>query len=129
MRYYIEDNGIRTHRMGDAVCRTYDFAQGRWLHSTEIMDIFIGELWVNEVSGAEADTFIAKRSANSEDKGVPTGQRDMKIIPYAHMRPAYSSAIICTSARYRRLTVGFPYPPLLQMCVNAFAVHLSQVVI
>lgn len=52
MRYYIEDNGIGIHRMNDAVCQTYDFAQGRWVHSTEIMDVFIGEPWVDEVSEA-----------------------------------------------------------------------------
>lgn len=45
VRRYIEDNGIRIHRMGDAVCQTYDFAQGRWVHGTEIMDMFIDELW------------------------------------------------------------------------------------
>ena len=45
VRRYIEDNGIRIHRMGYAVCQTYDFAQGRWVHGTEIMDMFIDELW------------------------------------------------------------------------------------
>lgn len=45
VRYYIEDNGIGIHRMDDAVYQTYDFAQGRWVNSAEIMDMFIGELW------------------------------------------------------------------------------------
>ena len=61
VRYYIEDSGIRIHRMDDAVYQTYDFAQGRWVHSTEIMDMFIGELWADEVSEAEADAFIANK--------------------------------------------------------------------
>ena len=47
--------------MDDAVCQTCDFAQGRWVHSTEIMDMFIGELWADETSEAEADAFIAKK--------------------------------------------------------------------
>lgn len=62
MQYYIEDNGIGIHRMDDAVCQTYDFARARWVHSTEIMDMFIGGLWVDEVSEAEADAFIAKKA-------------------------------------------------------------------
>lgn len=73
MQYYIEDNGIGIHRMDDAVYQTYDFAQGRWVHSTEIMDMFIGELWVDEVSEAEADAFIAKKSGEFGRHGSSDG--------------------------------------------------------
>lgn len=73
MRYYIEDNGIGIHRMDDAVCQTYDFAQGRWVHSTEIMDMFIGGLWANEVSEAEADVFIAKKAHEFGSHGSSDG--------------------------------------------------------
>ena len=62
MRYYIEDNGIGIHRMDDAVYQTYDFAQGRWV-SAEIMDMFIGELWADEVSEAEANSVTPRVSA------------------------------------------------------------------
>lgn len=49
--------------MDDAVCQTYDFAQGRWVHSTEIMDVFIGEPWVDEVSEAEANSVTPRVAA------------------------------------------------------------------
>ncbi len=62
MRYYIEDNGISIHRMGLTLRQTHDFAQGRWVHSMEIMDMLIGDLWVDEVSEAEADAFIVKKA-------------------------------------------------------------------
>lgn len=55
MGYNIEDNGIRIHRMDDAVYQTCGFDQGRWVYSTEILDMFIGELWADEVSEAEAN--------------------------------------------------------------------------
>lgn len=80
MRYYIEDNGIRIHRMGGAVCQTYDFAQGRWVHSTEIMDVFIGEPWVDEVSEAEANSVTPRVAAESTpcDNGTDSsGQKSM----------------------------------------------------
>lgn len=109
MKYYIEDNGIGIHRMDDTVCQTYDFARARWVHSMEIMDMLIGELWVDEVSEAEEDAFIAKRPANSEDMGVPTGRRDAKTLPHARTRPACSSAMGCTIAPYRRLGAGFSF--------------------
>ena len=73
VRCYIEDNGIRIHRMDDAVYQTYDFAQGRWVHSTEIMDMFIGELWADEVSEAEADVFIAKKAHEFGSHGSSDG--------------------------------------------------------
>ena len=63
MGYNIEDNGIRIHRMDDAVYQTYDFAQGRWVNSAEIMDMFIGELWADEVSEAEANSVTPRVSA------------------------------------------------------------------
>lgn len=107
VRCYIEDNGIGIHRMDDAVCQMYDFAQGHWNNSTEIMDMFIGELWAEEVGEAEADAFIAKRPANSEGKGVPTGWRDAKTLQHTRMCSACSSAMDCTSARYHRLDGGF----------------------
>lgn len=93
--------------MDDAVCQMYDFAQGHWNNSTEIMDMFIGELWAEEVGEAEADAFIAKRPANSEGKGVPTGWRDAKTLQHTRMCSACSSAMDCTSARYHRLDGGF----------------------
>ena len=80
MRYYIEDNGIRIHRMDDAVCQTYDFAQGRWVNSTEIMDVFIGEPWVDEVSEAEANSVTPRVAAESTpcDNGTDSsGQKSM----------------------------------------------------
>ena len=80
MRYYIEDNGIGIHRMDDAVCQTYDFAQGRWVHSTEIMDVFIGEPWVDEVSEAEANSVTPRVAAESTpcDNGTDSsGQESM----------------------------------------------------
>ena len=73
MRYYIEDNGIRIHRMGDAVCQTCDFARGCWVYSTEIMDMFIGELWADEVSEAKADAFIANKAREFGSHGSSDG--------------------------------------------------------
>ena len=93
--------------MDDAVCQTYDFAQRRWVHSTEIMDMFIGELWVDEVSEAEADAFIAKMVREFGRHGVSTGWRDMKTLPHTRMRPACFSAMVCTIAHYHRLDGGF----------------------
>ena len=80
MRYYIEDNGIGIHRMDDAVRQSYDFAQGRWVHSTEIMDVFIGEPWVDEVSEAEANSVTPRVAAESTpcDNGTDSsGQKSM----------------------------------------------------
>lgn len=80
VRYYIEDNGIRIHRMDDAVCQTYDFAQGRWVYSTEIMDMFIGELWADEVSEVETNSVTPRASAESIpcDNGIDSsGQKTM----------------------------------------------------
>ena len=80
MRCYIEDNGIRIHRMDDAVCQMYDFAQGRWVNSTEIMDMFIGELWADEVSEAETNSITSRVSAESIpcDNGTDSsGQKSM----------------------------------------------------
>ena len=65
MRCYIEDNGIRIHRMGGAVCQTYDFARGCWVHSAEIMDVFIGEPWADEVSEAEVNSVTPRVAAES----------------------------------------------------------------
>lgn len=76
----IEDNGIGIHRMDDAVCQTYDFAQGRWVRSTEIMDMFIGELWADEVSEAEANSVTPRVAAESTpcDNGTDSsGQKSM----------------------------------------------------
>lgn len=80
MRCYIEDNGIRTHRMGGAVCQTYDFARGCWVHSTEIMDVFIGEPWADEVSEAEVNSVTPRVAAESTpcDNGTDSsGQKSM----------------------------------------------------
>lgn len=80
VRYYIEDNAIRIHRMDDAVCQTYDFAQGRWVHSMEIMGMFIGELWADEVSEAEANSVTPCVAAESTpcDNGIDSsGQKTM----------------------------------------------------
>ena len=80
MRYYIEDNGIRIHRMDDAVCQTYNFAQRRWVRSTEIMDMFIGELWADEVSEAETNSVTPRVAAESTpcDNGADSsGQKSM----------------------------------------------------
>lgn len=80
MRCYIEDNGIRIHRMDDAVYQTYDFAQGRWVNSAEIMDVFIGEPWVDEVSEAEANSVTPRVAAKSTpcDNGTDSsGQKSM----------------------------------------------------
>lgn len=79
-RHYIEDNGIGIHRMDDAVYQTYDFAQGRWVHSTEVMDMFIGELWADEVSEAEANSVAPRVAAESTpcDNGADSsGQKSM----------------------------------------------------
>ena len=73
MKYYIEDNGIGIHRMDDTVCQTYDFARARWVHSMEIMDMLIGELWVDEVSEAEEDAFIAKKARELGRHGSSDG--------------------------------------------------------
>ena len=73
MRYYIEDNGIRIHRMDDAVYQTCGFDQGRWVYSTEILDMFIGELWADEVSEAEADAFIAGKAREFGSQGSSDG--------------------------------------------------------
>lgn len=82
MRCYIEDNGIRIHRMGGAVCQTYDFARGCWVHSTEIMDMLIGELWVDEVSEAEANSVtprVAAESTPCDDGTDSSGQKSMPV--------------------------------------------------
>ena len=80
MGYNIEDNGIRIHRMDDAVCQMYDFAQGRWVNSAEIMDMFIGELWADKVSEAEANSVTPRAAAESIpcDNGADSsGQKSM----------------------------------------------------
>lgn len=80
VRRYIEDNGIRIHRMDDAVCQAYDFAQGRWVQSTEIVDMFIGELWADEVSEAETNSVTPRVAAESTpcDNGTDSsGQKSM----------------------------------------------------
>lgn len=80
VRCYIEDNGIRIHRMDDAVCQTYDFTQGRWVNSTEIMDMFIGELWADEVGEVETNSVTPRASAESIpcDNGADSsGQKSM----------------------------------------------------
>lgn len=78
--YNIEDNGIRIHRMDDAVYQTCGFDQGRWVYSTEILDMFIGELWADEVSEAEANSITSRVSAESIpcDNGTDSsGQKSM----------------------------------------------------
>ena len=87
--------------------QTYDFAQGRWVHSTEIMDMFIGELWVDEVSEAEADAFIAKKAREFGSHGSSDGAARREDAPVHRMHPACFSAMVCTSAHYRRLDGGF----------------------
>lgn len=80
MGYNIEDNGIRIHRMDDAVYQTYDFAQGRWVNSAEIMDMFIGELWADEVSEAEANSVTPRVSAEfipCDNGADSSGQKTM----------------------------------------------------
>lgn len=80
MGYNIEDNGIRIHRMDDAVCQMYDFAQGRWVNSAEIMDMFIGELWADEVSEVETNSVTPRVAAESTlcDNGIDSsGQKTM----------------------------------------------------
>ncbi len=80
MGYNIEDNGIRIHRMDDAVCQMYDFAQGRWVTSAEIMDMFIGELWADEVSEVETNSVTPRVSVESTpcDNGLDSsGQKTM----------------------------------------------------
>lgn len=80
MRYNIEDNGIRIHRMDDAVYQTCGFDQGRWVYSTEILDMFIGELWADEVSEAEANSVTPRVAAESAlcDNGIDSsGQKTM----------------------------------------------------
>lgn len=83
MRYYIEDNGIRIHRMDDAVCQTYNFAQRRWVHSTEIMDMFIGELWADEASEAEVNSVTPRVAAESTPCDNDTDSSGQKSIPAA----------------------------------------------
>ncbi len=80
VRCYIEDNGIRIHRMDDAVYQTCGFAQGRWVYSTEILDMFIGELWADEVSEVETNSVTPRASAESTpcDNGIDSsGQKSM----------------------------------------------------
>ena len=62
--YNIEDNGIRIHRMDDAVYQTCGFDQGRRA-PLEIMDMFVGELWADEVSEAEANSVTPRVAAES----------------------------------------------------------------
>lgn len=76
MRCYIEDNGIRIHRMDDAVYQTCGFDQGRWVYSTEILDMFIGELWADEVSEAEANS-ISAESIPCDNGADSSGQKTM----------------------------------------------------
>jgi len=66
--------------MDDAVCQTYDFVQGRWVHGTEIMDMFVGELWADEVSEAETNSVTPRVAAESTpcDNGADSsGQKSM----------------------------------------------------
>lgn len=80
MGYNIEDNGIRIHRMDDAVYQTCGFDQGRWVYSTEILDMFIGELWADEVSEVETNSATPRVSAESTpcDNGIDSsGQKTM----------------------------------------------------
>lgn len=65
--------------MDDAVYQTCGFDQGRWVYSTEIMDMFIGELWADEVSEAEANSVTPRVAAESTpcDNGIDSsGQND-----------------------------------------------------
>lgn len=103
MGYYIEDSGIRIHRMDDAVYQTYDFAQGCWVHSTEIMDMFIGELWADEVSEAGVDAFIAKKVREFGSHGSSDGAARHED-PLAH---PHASSLLFSDGLYERTLPPF----------------------
>ena len=103
MRCYIEDNGIRIHRMDDAVCQTCGFAQGRWVNSAEIMDMFVGELWADEVSEAEADAFIAKKVREFGSHGSSDGATRREDAP-AH---PHAPSLLFSDGLYERTLSQF----------------------
>ena len=98
MQYYIEDNGIRIHRMGNGVCQTYDFVQGRWVQSTEIMDMFIGELWADEVSEAEANSVTPRVAAESTPCDNGTDSSGQKSMPAAKGERKSRAGILTAAA-------------------------------
>lgn len=62
MRYYAHESGMKFYRLGDGRCQAYSFRLGMWVDDTEVMDLFIGELWADEVSEEEANDAIARRN-------------------------------------------------------------------
>lgn len=84
--------------MDDAVYQTYDFAQGRWVHSTEIMDMFIGELWADEVSEAEANSVTPRVAAESIPCDNGTDSSGQKSMPAAKGERKSRAGILAAAA-------------------------------
>ena len=63
MTYYTNDDRTRVSRFdrGQRVCDTYDFTLGRWVEDPEVFGVASGDLWLDEISQAEAESIIRKR--------------------------------------------------------------------
>lgn len=62
MRYYTDDARLNVHRIdeGGGTFETYCFPLGRWAQNLDLMDVLIGEAWVDEIAEDEADAIIAR---------------------------------------------------------------------
>ena len=73
MRYYVHESGLKFYRTDGGRCQAYSFPLGAWVDDTEIMDLFIGELWADEVSEEEANDAIARRNREIHIRGGSRG--------------------------------------------------------
>lgn len=62
MRYYTDDARLNVHRIdeGSGIFETYCFPLGRWAQNLDLMDVLIGEAWVDEIAEDEANAIIAR---------------------------------------------------------------------
>lgn len=63
MTYYTDESGRRVSRIDleAGTAETYNFTLGRWHDDTELWDVLIGELWLEEIGRDEAETIISRR--------------------------------------------------------------------
>ena len=64
MTYYTDDTGKRVSRIDleAGTAETYNFTLGRWHDDTELWDMLIGELRLDEISQEQAEAIIRKRN-------------------------------------------------------------------
>lgn len=64
MRYYTDDDRLNVHRIDEetAAFETYCFPMGRWIPNLDLMDMLIGELWLDEITEEDARGIIAGRN-------------------------------------------------------------------